>query len=61
MLIQRYHNDDGKSLHFSHLLTQSRSALLETAVWEGDTEAVLKHLESGTNVNYRNKVNVPLF
>ena len=42
---------------FFHILTQPRSTLLETAVWEGDVETVLKQLESGANVNYQNKVN----
>ena len=42
---------------YNHILTQSGSAQLETAVWEGDVETVLKQLESGANVNYLNKAN----
>ena len=57
MLIQWYHNDDRNSLHLYHILTQPRNALLETAVWGGDIETVRKHLESGANFNYQNKVN----
>ena len=56
MLIQWYHNGDRNSLHFSHLLAQAGSALLETAVWEGDIETVGKHLKCGANVNYQKKV-----
>ena len=54
-------NDDRNSLHFSHLLTQAESVPLERAVWGGDIETVRKHLESGANVNYQNKVNIPFF
>ena len=62
MLIHWYSHDDRNSLHISYLLTQAGSALLETAVWGGDIGTVRKHLESGANVNYQNKVNkIPSF
>ena len=57
MLIQWYHSNDRNSLCFYNKLTQSGSVLLETAVWGGDFETVLKQFESGANVNYQNKVN----
>ena len=57
MLIQWYYNEDRNSLHFYHILTQSGSASLETAIWGGDIETVRKQLESGANANYLNKVN----
>ena len=41
----------------THIMTQPRSTPLETAVWGGDIETVLKQLESGASANYLNKVN----
>ena len=49
--------NDRSSLHFSHIMTQSGSTPLETAVWGGDIETVKKLLEFGENDNYLNKVN----
>ena len=49
MLIQWYHNYDRNSSYFS---SQAGRVLLETAVWEGDIDTVLKQLESGANANY---------